>query len=247
MSDPNHSRGTDALLREHELAPIGRMREIASLLEDARARRRSERALLAEPEFAALYRERAHLPAIIPEPGERCDTLAAMMRDFRAWYGLVPEFLPGPELASSGPLEFAAALLTRDHDLYHVLCEYETSDRDEVALQSFLCGQAPCVFASFIVSVLHTRDLGAQRFKHLRDVLEAELDREAFARGRRAHTLVTRDFAALAHTPVPALRRMLAIEPCPLRSSAEALANTCGGRLAPPYFSPPSAAGIGPM
>jgi hypothetical protein len=102
------------------------------------------------------------------------------------------------------------------------------------------------VFAGFIAGVLRAHELHAQRFKHLRDVLESELDLAAFLRGRRARTLVTCDLAALAHRSVAQLRRALAIEPRAPRTCAETLDNTCGGRRAPPDFSQLSAAGLGP-
>jgi hypothetical protein len=243
MADPN----ADVALRACEIARGGKMRELAALRSDGAARLRCERALMSAPPFAALYRRRAQLEPIEADDDEPRASLAATLRDFRAWYGLQPEFLPGSALAAHAPIELAVALLTRDHDVYHVLCEYETSDADEVALQSFLCGQAPCVFAGFIAGVLHAHDLEAQRFKHLRDVLESELDMEAFMRGRRARTLVTCDLAALAHRPVAQLRRALAIEPRAPRTRAETLENTCGGRRARPYFSQPSAAGGAPL
>lgn len=233
-------------LRACELACRGKLRDLSTLLDEPGARVRCERALLSVPAFAALYRRRAALDANAFDAGPRA-SLAGTLRDFRAWYGLAPAFLPGPELAVHAPIELAVALLTRDHDAYHVLCEYETSDDDEVALQSFLCGQAPCVFAAFVASMLHAQDLEAQRFKHLRDLLDSELDMEAFMRGRRARTLVTCDLAALARRPVRQLRRALAIEPRAPRIRAETLQNTCGGRCAPAYFSQPSAAGIAPM
>jgi ubiquinone biosynthesis protein COQ4 len=120
--------------------------------------------------------------------------------------------------------------------VYHVLCEYETSDHDEVALQSFLCGQAPAVFGCFVTLLMRASNLDQTRYKHLRDVLDAPLDRQAFVRGRHAVAFVICDFAALAARSLPEVRRMLEIGPRAPRRDSHELQNSCGGKRTRPYF-----------
>lgn len=209
-------------------------RDAARLATDPQLTARTERELLARPWFAALYARRGDAAALSGiDPATR---LGAEVRNFRSHYGLVPSFFPADLAASATPLELAAWLFARDHDLYHVLCEYETSDHDEVALQSFLCAQAPCVFGCFIAILLRMSDLQAARYKHLRDLLDAEPDPSAADRGRRARSLIAEDLGPLADRSLPDLRRQLGIEPA-RRDSSRELRNTCSGRRIGPYFA----------
>ncbi|HKP63589.1 MAG TPA: Coq4 family protein [Polyangiales bacterium] len=214
-------------------AEPGVFRDAAQLIEDPQLVARAERDLLARPWFATLYARRGDAAALSGIPaGTR---LGAELRNFRSHYGLVPNFFPAELAAAATPLELAAWLLARDHDLYHVLCEYETSDHDEIALQSFLCAQAPCVFGCFIAILLRMNDLQAARYKHLRDLLDAEPDPSAAERGRRARSLIVEDLGRLADRSLTQLRRQLGIEPA-RRDSARELRNTCSGRRVAPYF-----------
>jgi hypothetical protein len=194
-----------------------------------------ERSLLGLPAFCAQL-ERARR-GDETRAAEDCEphSLAAVLCEFRRHYALAPNFFPLSG-SSARPLEYAAWLLARDHDAYHVLCEYETSDHDEVALQSFVCGQAPCVFAYFVSRVDHAAGLERACFKHLRDLLDAEIDRDAWTRGRRARPLLSLDVVAERGTDVGALRRSLAIEPRAARPCRAELRNTCGGKAARPFF-----------
>src|SRR5262245_39661268 len=230
------------MLSTGEIAGIHTFRDAAELLTVPELCERAENALLARPWFAVLYERRRDLAALSGvSTGTR---LGAAVRDFEAHYGLVPSFFPAELVADARPLELAAWLLARDHDLYHVLCEYETSDHDEIALQSFLCAQSPCVFGGFVSLLSKTADLQAERYKHLRDLLDAEPDLDAAARGRRARPLLALDFTTLADRSLPELRRLLAIEP-PRRAYAADLRNTCSGRRVGPYFGARDAQQLG--
>jgi ubiquinone biosynthesis protein COQ4 len=236
---PPHTHGcaSDAL-RAGTLDGLQTVQDVSSLLAaDAALGTRVERTLMDQPEFAELYRQRARATSTHADCANwPAGSLGAVLCDFRAWYGLVPDFFPVSFAAQASPLEFAASLLARDHDAYHVLCEYETSDADEVALQSFLCGQAPVVFACFVTTITRCPELGATGFKHLRDLLDSELDREAFSRGREAHPLITLDLSGRCGESLASLRRSLAIEPRRAQPAGPALRNTCGGKRVAAYF-----------
>ncbi|HKU42464.1 MAG TPA: Coq4 family protein [Polyangiales bacterium] len=220
-------------LSEGELAGTRAFRDAAQLVRDPHLVARVEHALLERPWFAALYARRRD-PAALGGIGANT-RLGAAVRDFRSHYELVPSFFPASLAAEATPLELAAWLLARDHDLYHVLCEYETSDHDEIALQSFLCAQAPCVFGCFVALLLQTSDLDAARYKHLRDLLDAEPDPAAAARGKRARPLIAENLLHVAERPLAELRRQLGIAPA-RRGAPDELRNSCNGKAAGPYF-----------
>jgi ubiquinone biosynthesis protein Coq4 len=229
--------GTSAL-RRGELGGIRTVRDVARVLDAPGLRSALEREILAQPAFAARYARRARsAPEIACPPG----SLGAVHEDFRAWYGLRPNFFPAALEAAASPLEFAACVLARDHDGYHVLCAYETSDADEVSLASFLCAQTPAIYACFVTLLERCQELADARFKHLRDLLDSTLDREAMRRGRAARLLVTIDLPARAGESLVGLRRALAIPPRRGPSDAAARKNTCGGKQALPYFRRASA------
>jgi ubiquinone biosynthesis protein COQ4 len=194
---------------------------------------RAERALAELPSIAGAGRPTGELATGHNLPG----TLAAELRAFRGHYGLAPNFFPLDTAAAMNPFERVRWILARDHDAYHVLCEYETSDHDEVALQSFLCGQAPCVLAVFFARVVRSTELGRARFKHLRDILDCPLDREALERGRDAGLLVAVDLPEHGRRSVSQLRAALEIAPRRLQPAAAELRNTCGGLRVGPYFT----------
>ncbi len=226
-----------ATLRSGDVDEVTSLREVAGVLHQPGLARQVENALLGVPAFCAQY-ERAR------RAGEVCassaceseHSLGTVLRAFHRHYAIVPNFFPFSFSSGARPLEYAAWLLARDHDAYHVLCEYETSDRDEVALQSFVCGQAPCVFGYFIAMVEHAPELTRASFKHLRDLLDCEIDREALLRGRRARSLLSVDFVAQSGAEIDGLRSALAIDPRGARPSRESLRNTCGGTHAEPFF-----------
>jgi hypothetical protein len=99
-----------------------------------------------------------------------------------------------------------------------------------------MCGQAPVVFACFVATITRFPDLGATGFKHLRDLLDSEIDRDALSRGRNAHPLISRDLSALLGESVGSVRRRFAIEPRRTRPTELELTNTCGGRCVAAYF-----------
>lgn len=220
-------------LRRGDLTGIQTMREVARVLDAPGLRSALERAVLAHPALARRYEGRAR---DAQTPASPPGSLGAVHAAFRTWYGLGPNFFPRELERSASPLEFAACLLARDHDAYHVLCDYETSDADEVSLASFVCAQTPGVFACFVRLLERCPELADARFKHLRDLLDAAPDRDAMGRGRAARTLVTVDLPAACGEPLGALRRALAILPRRGASSAARLHNTCGGRRVPPFF-----------
>lgn len=217
-----------------DLTHVRTLRDAAALLDDRTLRERTERALLALPEFARRYAARCH--AHLEPCAEPAGSLAAAVRGFRAFYQLGPDFFPAGQLAEAGPLAYAAFSLARDHDAYHVLCAYETSDHDEIALQSLLCAQAPCVFAAFVVAVQRSAEVVGLRYKHLRDLLQGELDLEAVQRGLRARPLLLCDCVARGHERLERLRSALELPPRTALPTRAELANTCGGKRHEPFF-----------
>lgn len=199
---------------------------------------RHDAALLALPGFASRYHARGPLaPAPSEEPG--AGALGRVLRDFLAWYGLEAGFFPrsGDALAAMGPTDFAAHMLGVYHDVFHALTGHNTSDEDEVAIQSFLFGQAPVAFARFIAEVRGAPDLtSAPRYKHLRDLLACPLDPAALARGRAAAPLLDLDYEAAWSVPVEALRARLGIEAAP-RPRTRSGRNSCGGRDDAHFFA----------
>jgi hypothetical protein len=214
---------------------LGHSKTLRSNPDEPRLALQMQRALLEDVAFRARYARRRRAPGREPAsapPG----TLAAAVSGFRSFYALGEGFFPHEPAQDAGPLAFAARVLARDHDAYHVLCEYETSDHDEIALQSLLCAQSPGVFAAFVAMVLRCPDLIARRYKHLRDLLDAELDLDAVRRGQRARPLLGCDCEALALQPLATVRRSLQLGPREERRAAGELRNSCGGKRVEPFF-----------
>jgi ubiquinone biosynthesis protein COQ4 len=225
----------DALQRG-DVDSVTSIREVARVLQQPGLMQSVEHALLALPSFCAQY-ERVRCGDESSEASE-CESqhsLSAVLGEFRRHYALGPNFFPFSG-SCARPLDYAAWLFARDHDAYHVLGEYETSDHDEVALQSFVCGQAPCVFAYFVSRVDSAAGLERACFKHLRDLLDAQIDQVAWDRGRRARPLLSLDVAEQSSSDVGALRKRFAIEPRSARPTRADLRNTCGGKDAQPFF-----------
>jgi hypothetical protein len=170
-----------------------------------------------------------------PHAGTPGPTLRDAYRRFMAWYRLPGSFLPiGDDHAGAAR---AAQLVHRVHalhDVVHVLCEYETSDADEVALHSFMFGQCAAVQAQFLCSSFQAAP-DTFVFKHLRDLRDAALSAEDFERGVQAEVILMHDFAPLMNHPVAWLRTQLRIPPRPSRQREHR--NTCGGVPEPLWSS----------
>lgn len=217
-----------ARLWPDEVPALVTIGDAADLLSRPGVVARHNQALLGLPGFRPRYEARGPLtPA--PPAGAPAGTLARVLADFMAWYELQVGFFPSDAgaLAAMDPTEFAAHMLAVYHDVLHVIAGHNTSDLDEVSLQSLLFGQAPIAFASFIARVRAAPDLAtALRYKHLRDLLACPLDREAAARGRAARPLLDLAFESLWYEPLVGLRRRLGLGPRTPAAGAER--NTCG-------------------
>lgn len=193
----------------------------------------TDQALLADPGFSSLYR--TGRPGLDEATLAECPpgTLGGEYLRFLAHYRLPRRFFT----ASTGarPCEFAASRLAEIHDFVHVLGEYETSDDDEVAIQSFFAGQAPVVLALFLRDALGAPTAGGDAYVHLRQLPARALSPIDVARGRAARPLLGFAFELELRTPVSALRERLALRP---RSSALASShgNSCSGAAVGPYF-----------
>lgn len=226
---------------------IERYRTLGELVEAlARPRHRADadQRLLADAGFAARYAARAH-GAPDASAAARCapGTLGAEYLGFLAHYELPPRFFPVGARDHRpghrpGPCEYAAGRLAEMHDLFHVIGEYETSDMDEVAIQSFMAGQAPVALALFLRAAWTHPDAATPPYRHLRMLVDGPISWPDVARGRRAALLLGLDAAAELNTPVTELRARLGVAPRAPRTERETLRNTCGGVDVGPYFAP---------
>jgi ubiquinone biosynthesis protein Coq4 len=214
--------------------------EIIPVLSRAEFFAASDAALLSVPGFRQLHAERwdPDLPApedltALPE-----DSLGSCYARYMAHYRLSADFFPLPSRLGpdATPTQYAVHRLNKCHDFFHVLGAYETSDPDEVAVQSFVFGLAPAALALFLAEAAVHPDIVRERYKHLRDIYSGHLQAEDFQRGVAAMSLVGERFEALLEEPLPALRRRLGLSerpPSPLEYRGE---NSCGGFTALPFF-----------
>lgn len=191
----------------------------------------ADRALMADPAFAVGYHARRRLrPSLDPEallestPG----SLGRCYADFLAHYQLPLRFFP-LELSAWGdrPCAWAALRLGEIHDFLHVLGEYEISDTDEVAVQSFVAGQTPTVLALFLSASLLAQESGGPVYVHLRQLPQQALSTVDLERGRGAASVLGMDFEAQLDTPVAVLRHRLKIRPRRARPQDQELINSC--------------------
>lgn len=208
----------------------------------------SDAALLAVPGFARLHAERWDPP--LPEP----EALAALPEGslgnayarYMAHYRLFPDFFPiQPRLgADATPTQYAVHRLNKGHDFLHVLGAYETSDADEVAVQSFALGVAPVALALFLAEASAHPDIAQGRYKHLRDIYSGQIQAEDFERGVTAAALLGARFEALLEVPLEEVRRQLGISARAPAFLGRGGVNSCGGFTSLPFFPPvPGAAG----
>jgi len=198
----------------------------------------SDRALLADPGFSRDYHGR-------PRPRPREDELAACPPGslgheylrFLAHYRLPMRFFPNAlEPTKRRPTEHAAMRLVELHDLIHVLGRYETSDGDEVAIQSFVAGQAPVVLALFLRDALGSPTIDEPAYVHLRQLPARPLSRDDVARGRAARSLLAAALERELPTPLEPLRTRLGLR-TRVRVPDPGHTNSCGGAPVGPYFT----------
>ena len=202
----------------------------------------SDAALLAVPGFRRLQAERWS-PAL-PAP----DALASLPEGsfghayarYMAHYRLSPDFFPIQARlgVDATPTQYAVHRLNTCHDFLHVLGAYETSDEDEVAIQSFAFGLAPVALATFLAEAARHPDLRQARYKHLRDIFSGGIQAEDFERGATASSLLGARFEALLEEPLELLRQRLGIAPRDPARLGRAGENSCGGFTTQPFFTP---------
>jgi ubiquinone biosynthesis protein COQ4 len=216
--------------------------EIISPLSTAKFQVASDAALLAVRGFGQLYAERWNPP--LPEP----KSLLAMPRGslghayarYMEHYRLSPDFFPIPSRlgADATPTQYAVHRLNKCHDFLHVLGAYETSDSDEVALQSFVFGVAPGALAVFLAEAAVHPDLAREKYKHLRDIYSGQIQAEDFERGTVAASLLGERFEAMLELPLEQLRQRLGIAPRAPARMRDIGVNSCGGFTVVPFFTP---------
>ncbi|MCP3143818.1 Coq4 family protein [Pyxidicoccus xibeiensis] len=201
----------------------------------------SDAALLSVPGFRRLHAERWD-PAL-PEPGDLTalpeGSLGSCYARYMAHYRLSPDFFPiqsrlGPDAT---PTQYAVHRLNKCHDVFHVLGSYETSDADEVAVQSFVFGLAPAALALFLAEAAVHPDIVTERYKHLHDIYSSHLQAQDFERGVAAVSLLGERFESLMEQPLHVLRRRLGISertPSLLGHQGE---NSCAGFTSLPFFT----------
>ncbi|MFY0522712.1 Coq4 family protein [Archangium gephyra] len=201
----------------------------------------SDAALLSVPGFRRLHAERWDPP--LPEP----ETLAALpvgsfghaYAGYMEHYRLSADFFPIQSRlgADVTPTQYAVHRLNKSHDFLHVLGAYETSDADEIAIQSFVFGMAPVALATFLAEAAVHPDIRHDRYKHLRDIYSGHIQAEDFERGAAATALLGERLETLWEVPLEELRQRLGIAaraPGHLGRGGE---NSCGGFTALPFFT----------
>ncbi|PTL77143.1 Coq4 family protein [Vitiosangium sp. GDMCC 1.1324] len=236
---PEHSLDTIVRDLAERRATLG---EIIPHLSRAELLAASDAVLLSVPGFRQLHAERWD-PAL-PEPEALTampeGSLGSCYARYMAHYRLSPDFFPIQARlgADATPTQYAVHRLNKCHDFIHVMGAYETSDSDEVAVQSFVFGMAPVALALFLAEAAVHPDISQTRYKHLRDIYLGQIQAEDFERGVSAVSLLGERFEALLEMPLEALRRRLGISaraPARLGHRGE---NSCGGFTSLPFFTP---------
>lgn len=235
------SRSLDVLARDlmQRRATLG---EVISPLSTPELRAASDAALLAIPGFRQLHAERWDPP--LPEPEALAklptDTLGYCYARYMEHFRLSPDFFPIQAKlgADATPTQYAVHRLNKCHDFLHVLGAYETSDADEVAVQSFVFGVAPVALASFLAEAAVHPDIQRERYKHLRDIYSGPIQAEDFERGASAASLLGERFETLWEVPLASLRRRLGIAARAPEHLGQVGVNSCGGYTALPFFHP---------
>ncbi|MDC0711189.1 Coq4 family protein [Stigmatella sp. ncwal1] len=214
--------------------------EIIPLLGSAGAQAASDAALREVPGFSRLHAERWDPP--LPEP----EALAALPEGslghayarYMAHYHLSPGFFPIQSRlgADATPTQYAVHRLNKSHDFLHVLGAYETSDADEVAVQSFVLGLAPVALALFLSEAASHPDISQGRYKHLRDIYTGQIQAVDFERGVAASALLGARFEALLEVPLEALRQQFGIPARAPEFLGRGGVNSCGGFTSLPFF-----------
>ncbi|HYO70032.1 MAG TPA: Coq4 family protein [Archangium sp.] len=215
--------------------------EVIPVLCTARLRAASDAALLAVPGFQRLHAESWDPP--LPEP----ETLAALpvgsfgnaYARYMEHYRLSPDFFPIQTRlgADATPTQYAVHRLNKSHDFLHVLGAYETSDADEVAVQSFVFGMAPVALASFLAEAALHPDIQHARYKHLRDIYAGHIQAEDFERGAATRALLGERLELLWEVPLEQLRQRLGIAARAPEHLGRGGENSCGGFTALPFFT----------
>lgn len=206
----------------------------------------SDAALLSVPGFRRLHAERWD-PAL-PEPEALASlpegSFGSCYARYMAHYRLSPDFFPIQARlgADATPTQYAVHRLNKCHDFLHVLGAYETSDADEVAVQSFVFGIAPVALALFLAEAAVHPDIAQARYKHLRDIYSGHIQREDFERGAAAASLLGERFESLLEMPLDALRRRLGVSPRAPSLLGRRGENSCGGFTSLPFFTAARAA-----
>jgi len=234
MSEPHEiARGLT-----HRRATLG---EVIPVLSTAALQAASDAALLAVPGFRRLHAERRDPP--LPEPG----TLAAMpvgsfghaYAGYMEHYRLSADFFPIQSRlgADATPTQYAVHRLNKSHDFLHVLGAYETSDADEVAIQSFVFGLAPVALATFLAEAAVHPDIRHDRYKHLRDIYAGHIQAEDFERGAAATAVLGERLETLWEVPLERLRQRLGIAARAPEYLGHVGENSCGGVTVLPFFT----------
>ncbi|QRK11140.1 hypothetical protein JQX13_14335 [Archangium violaceum] len=235
------SRSLNELARDltRRRATLG---EIISPLSTPELLAASDAALLAVPGFRQLHAERWDPP--LPEPEALAKlpagTLGNCYARYMEHYRLFPDFFPIQAKlgADATPTQYAVHRLNKCHDFIHVLGAYETSDADEVAVESFVFGVAPVALASFLAEAAVHPDIQRDRYKHLRDIYSGHIQAEDFERGVAAAALLGERFETLWEEPLESLRRRLGLSARAPEHLGQTGVNSCGGYTSLPFFHP---------
>jgi ubiquinone biosynthesis protein COQ4 len=237
---PGHSLDTLARDLTHRRVTLG---EVIPVLTTAEHQSASDAALLSVPGFRQLHAERwaPTLPALEVLAAMPVGSFGNAYARYMEHYRLSPDFFPIQAKlgADATPTQYAVHRLNTCHDFLHVLGAYETSDADEIAIQSFAFGVAPVALVTFLAEAAVHPDIQRESYKHLRDIYSGTIQTEDFERGVAAVALLGARFETQLEVPLEQLRQRLGIAaraPARLGMVGE---NSCGGFITNPFFSPP--------
>jgi ubiquinone biosynthesis protein Coq4 len=153
--------------------------------------------------FRVLYKERylPELPTLEHLGTLARGTLGRELHQHLVKNGLKPGFFPSISIRS--PIEYLSMRVRQTHDIWHVLCGYDTSVRGELALQAFDLGQMPSGLSALLLAggILHTAKGSPESVQPLMHAVA-----EGYLRGTRAEVLLGERWEERLGEPLESLR-----------------------------------------
>jgi ubiquinone biosynthesis protein Coq4 len=176
---------------------------------DQRAAQAVEKHVMSQPGFAALYEER-YLPAF-PDLEELAlmpaGTLGRRFYEHMNANHLSLDFFPVIRVDSA--IKYISMRMRQTHDIWHVVCGYDTSVEGELGLQAFMLAQVPSALSASLLSagLLHFVKNSPGGLPSLMNTIS-----EGYLVGKKAAFLPSQKWEQLWNQPVETIRRDLKIE-----------------------------------